>query len=599
MGGLGKTALAAKLAQAVAGRFESVIWRSLLNAPPFAEIVRSCLQFLSAQQITDLPDSLDEQLALLFEQLRRQRCLIVLDNLETILQGGDRAGYYRPGYEAYDQLIRRVGESRHQSCLLLTSRERPRGFKRLEAETTSVRSLQLAGLDPDAGQEILKARGLTGSAEAGAALIERYSGNPLALRLVAETIHELLDDDIAAFLTEETPIFDDIRDVLDQQFARLSALEQELLTWLAIEREAIRPEQLQANLVQPPRQRELLERLRALHRRSLLERGETGFTLQNVVMEYVTDRLVEAVYQELVEGKVTEQLNRYALLKAQAKEYVRASQARLILQPIIERLQVHYGAGGLETWLKALVAKLRLTAAVSETAAVSSPQPGYAGGNLLNLLLHLKPELTGLDFSGLPVWQAYLQGMKLREVNFSQTDLANSVFTETFDLILSVALSPDGRLLAAGTTNGRIWVWGIVNHQLILTCDAHPSWIWSICFSPDGRMLASGGTADQLIYLWDAQTGQCLKTLSGYPGCAWSICFSPDGQMLASGRDTEPTIQLWDIQTGQCLKILQGHTAPVCSVNFSPDGQTLASFRCETPGKPKGFSWQIDLNLDN
>ena len=85
--------------------------------------------------------------------------------------------------------------------------------------------------------------------------------------------------------------------LLAEQFERFTKLEQEIMTWLAIEREVIGAEQLQANLLQSPLQRELLERLRALRRRSLLERGETGFTLQNVVMEYVTDRLVETVSQ--------------------------------------------------------------------------------------------------------------------------------------------------------------------------------------------------------------------------------------------------------------------------------------------------------------
>ncbi|NIV27927.1 MAG: hypothetical protein GWN58_00010, partial [Anaerolineae bacterium] len=200
--------------------------------------------------------SLDEQLSLLFTYLRQHRCLLVLDNVESILQS-ERAGYYKPGYETYGQLIRRMGESEHQSCLLLTSRESPQEVARLEGDTLRVRSLQLAGLTGEAGQEILKAHGLVGPVDQEVALVTRYSGNALALKLVARTIQELFDGDIAAFLSVETPIFDDIRDVLDQQFARLSPLEQEILVWLAIEREAISRQALVDNLVPAVSQRTL------------------------------------------------------------------------------------------------------------------------------------------------------------------------------------------------------------------------------------------------------------------------------------------------------------------------------------------------------
>src|SRR5262249_44046791 len=146
--------------------------------------------------------------------------------------------------------------------------ERPREFVRLEAETGPVRSLPLVGLNAGAGQEILKARGLSGSAEAGAVLVKRYSGNPLALKLVAETIEELFGGAMGAFLTEETFVFDDIRDVLDQQFARLSALEREFMVWLAIEREAISAPALWDNLISPESRRAFLEASRSLQRRS-------------------------------------------------------------------------------------------------------------------------------------------------------------------------------------------------------------------------------------------------------------------------------------------------------------------------------------------
>lgn len=59
------------------------------------------------------------------------------------------------------------------------------------------------------------------------------------------------------------------------------------------------------------------------------------------------------------------------------------------------------------------------------------PPPGYAAGNILNMLAHLGADLTGYDFSGLPVWGAYAQGIELQRVNFAGADIAKSAFTKT------------------------------------------------------------------------------------------------------------------------------------------------------------------------
>jgi predicted ATPase len=206
LGGMGKTTLAAQAVRSLADQFEVVIWRSLVNAPPPAELLSPLLQLLT-QEDQVIPQSLDEQLRLFLHALEQRRILLVLDNLESIL-AADTAGAYRAGYEPYGQLIRQIATRNHQSHLLLTSRERPHGFALLEGDSHLVRSLPLAGLDETAGQALLARRGLHRvTAEAvneAAALIERYSGNPLALKLVAETVEAIFGGDIAEFLTEAT-----------------------------------------------------------------------------------------------------------------------------------------------------------------------------------------------------------------------------------------------------------------------------------------------------------------------------------------------------------------------------------------------------------
>ena len=569
MGGLGKTTLAAHLIQSWTQEserpFERTLWRSLLNAPPLADLLSDWLRFLAAPQLPDIPDRLEQQITLLGQYLREQRSLLILDNLESILQGGQRAGRYRPGYEAYEQLVRQFGQFEHQSCLLITSRERPQGFRRIERDNPLVQAHHLIGLSTQAGQQLLAQQGLVEEAALRAILIDRYAGHPLALKLVAETIEDLYFGDVAAFLEEETLIFADIRDVLDQHFARLSPLEQEILTWLAIEREPIAVQDLGDNLLGPLKRGNYLEGLRSLQGRNLLERQDNGLTLQNVVLEYTTERFIDQMVAALTDDDLTV-FNRHALLKAQAKDYVRQSQSRLILRPIADQLVARLGQAGFEALLRGWLNKLR--------EEIGLP-PGYAGGNILNLLLYLKSDLRHFDFARLTIWQAYLQGRTVQDVNFSQSDLSGCVVTNTFGLINDLTLSPDGQLMAVGTTDGQIRVWRTVDGQALQTLQGHTHWVTSVCFSPDGQTLASG-SEDQTIRLWNVASGQALQTFQGHTGWVTSVCFSPDGQTLASGSRDHPA-RLWNVASGQALQTFQGHTGWVTSVCFSPDGRTLAS----------------------
>lgn len=566
MGGIGKTALAAKSTEEIKNKFECVFWRSLQNAPPLESILKNCIQFLFNQQHIDLPEDPDGQVLQLLQYLRDHRCLLVLDNVETVLQAGNRAGQYREGYEVYGRLIQNIAEGKHQSCLLLTSREKPKEVAQLEGKTAPVRSLLLHGLEQKQGQELLQDKGLFGSNESWATLIGLYSGNPLALKLASEPIHEVFGGDIASFLKKDETIFGDIRDLLDLQFNRLSDLEREIMYWLAVEREAVTLEGLREDMVNPASEGESLVAVASLRRRSMIEITATAsFTLQPVILEYVTDKFIEQITQEIEQGTF-KLLVSHALIKAQAKDYVRESQIRLILSPIAERLLSNLAKEKIENKLKNILSTLRET---------NPLKPGYAAGNALNLLVQLKSDLQGYNFSYLTVWQAYLQGVSLPDVKFAHSNLARSVFTEPFGSILSVALSPNGELLAACGATDEIRQWHVTSGMLQQTYHGHNGWIYCVAFSPDSKMLASG-SEDQTARLWDVNAGQCLTTLNGHTGRVWSVAFGSEGRILASGSHDQ-TIRLWDVNTGQCLRTLQGHTNRVWSVSFNSDGQILAS----------------------
>ncbi|RRR73978.1 MAG: NACHT domain-containing protein [Candidatus Viridilinea halotolerans] len=572
VGGVGKTILAARLVALVAHQFSQVIWRSLLNAPPLERVLQDWLHLLAAPHVAPA------QPVDLLGHLQSRRCLLVLDNVESLLAGGAAALRYRPGYEDYGRLLRLLAEAPHQSCLLLTSRELPHEVQVLTQTIQTnqrVAVYRLGGLAPAEARQLLASMAVAADDPALPTLVERCTGNPKILQIVAANIRQFYAGSLSRFLAQEGILFGEVRDIMQQHYARLGEAQREVLHWLALNREPLSLAELREMLLTQASRDHLLETLAALQACALLEGAADGFFLQNAVTEFVVEVFLATIDDELQTGRFV-WLHRHALLRTNAQDYVRASQVRVLLAPLAQRLLHALGQPATDALLAQRVAEARQAYA---------DRPSYLGGNLLNLLVHLGVALDGWDFSRLALWQVYLQGVNLRHASFAHCDLRDAMFSTTFGSVRSVALSPDGRLLAAGASNGEVHLWRLRDRSHLLTLDGG-CWIEAVGFSPTSQALLSAGI-DGVIRWWDVHTGALQRQLLGHSGGIRSLAFSPDGMTLASGSE-DATIRLWDVASGQCRHVLTGHRGSVWSLAFHPSGTRLASAGNDL------LIWQLD-----
>ncbi|PHX56893.1 ATPase [Tychonema bourrellyi FEM_GT703] len=285
--GIGKTSLAVQLVQQIKDEFEYTVWCTLDEFPTIDKFQPNLIQLFSKSENLDSSPTNQKRLPLI-KYLQNHRCLIVLDDVHNLFCSGESAGKYKPECEEYRSLFKQIEKLSHQSCLLLIGWEQPREVTQVKNQNTPIRTLQLKGLDIAAAREILRDYGLAES-DNSETLIHRYQGNPLWLKSVASLIQEL-GGGVTELLPNDTILLpEDLKDVLQQQFDRLSELEKQVICLLARESQPVDRAKLLENDIIPVS--DLANALQSLSRRCLIEQQANFYTLSPIMKQYIKTRL--------------------------------------------------------------------------------------------------------------------------------------------------------------------------------------------------------------------------------------------------------------------------------------------------------------------
>mmetsp|Transcript_23081 Transcript_23081/g.55228 ORF Transcript_23081/g.55228 Transcript_23081/m.55228 type:complete len:320 (-) Transcript_23081:232-1191(-) len=143
------------------------------------------------------------------------------------------------------------------------------------------------------------------------------------------------------------------------------------------------------------------------------------------------------------------------------------------------------------------------------------------------------------------------------------------------DFTLSVAISPDGTRLAAGSMEGNVALFDLASGKLLHSLEGHCKAVRSLEFTPDSTQLLTASD-DMHVHLYDVSSAALIEAFSGHSSWVLGVSCHPNGQCFASGS-SDSTVKLWDMATRTCAQTVEQHSDQVWAVAFRPDGLRMVS----------------------
>lgn len=294
--GMGKTTLMTEIVQQIQSAFQGVIWRSMNFPISLNDLLTNLLMVFSQGNIDSIPHSIHGKICLFFKYLRENRYLLVFNHWDALYDPQKYPISYHSDHEAYEQFLQQLGQEDHQSCCLISSREKSNEWRQLQ--NYGVHSLFLKGLLLEDAVELLQSQGVQGSGTEYYRLINACGGHPLMLNLLISSLTSPFFSNITDFINHHQILTPSLTRFLDKQFDRLTLQEQYAFFTLLIHQNWADKGQFRQNLalLSPDEQLVALESLQA---RLWLDPDTLKLQPEEVWRVYGFDRFLQQIKQDL------------------------------------------------------------------------------------------------------------------------------------------------------------------------------------------------------------------------------------------------------------------------------------------------------------
>lgn len=571
--GIGKSTLAARLIRDVVDR-DVRIWRRVHDGPPLPRLIQSLLPVLRPLLPPEGDTLTDERL--LTRALTAWRCLLVVDNFESLIEGDE--GRPREGYQDYAPWLRGLADEAHNSCVIITTRapipwlhdpKLARHVRRMRVDLMSGAAARSIFIVVDSVFESVAVSDPTWNEVA-----ERGFGNPLGFNILARAVVNR-GGDLRAFLASVPP-YADIDHLIDATLDGLSHDERRIVHWIAAAREPTGLNQIRTWLLSEADRRALDGHFESLAKVLPIESAGRLRFLQPVLLERATTRFVVDAAKEILAGD-PQLLRSVALCLTQSPEYVQDAQRRWRIAAIVDQLKWSSKATDSEA-----ATRHTLLALLERCHKGQTDKTTYLPGNLLNLLGVFPNGLRGVNAAGLTIRQGLFRQSSLAGADFRDARFVDTAFTEVFGSARAVRASHDGHIVTAGV-DGVVRQWRMPEMRLERVFDRIAGTLLDLALGPQSPLIAVASNTGVVTLL----DGNHRRELKGGWGWAMSVDVDPAGETIAVGYRDEVAV-LWDVRSGARLMAPFEHAnlrnvkrqRRVAGVVFSPDGKTLAT-ACE------------------
>lgn len=161
----------------------------------------------------------------------------------------------------------------------------------------------------------------------------------------------------------------------------------------------------------------------------------------------------------------------------------------------------------------------------------------------------------------------------------AEADQSTSSFLAHPGGVATLALSPDGRVLATGGNDGLVKLWDAATFAPLRTIEAQRHAIYCLAFDAEGKRLASS-SADRGAKIWDVASGAPISAFTKHTYPVTTIRFAPDGRRVCSTSYQRPKggeVRVWDAATGEEITVLQSGYAPITCSHWNADGTKIVA----------------------